>query len=93
MVVLRGRPIGSSGAGEGLGSESRAGQLDEQAREFILSNITRCILDQTLLIFISVKEGISKVLEEQLSLFRSEMMAIAGARSLIFRDFRACGAP
>lgn len=45
------------------------------------------------MIFGSVKEGILEVLEERLSSFRSKMMAIVGAQSFTFREFRACGAP
>ena len=45
------------------------------------------------MIFGSVKEGILQVLDERLSSFCYEMMAIVGARSLTFREFRACGSP
>ena len=45
------------------------------------------------MIFDSVKKGILEVLEERLSSYCSEMMTIAGARSLTFRELRACGAP
>ena len=45
------------------------------------------------MIFGLVKEGILEVLEEQLSLFHSEMTAITRARSLTFKEFGPCGAP
>ena len=61
MVVLRPRPAaGSSDAGEGSGSGSdpEVGQMDEQTREFLSSEVTRIILEQTPVIFGSIKEGI-----------------------------------
>ena len=71
MVTLRGRPVGDSCTGEGLGSESGAAQLGEQMREFISAEITRSILDQTPVIFGSVKEGILEILDERLGAFRN----------------------
>ena len=44
MVTLRGRPDSGYDTGEGLGSSSRAGQLDDQMQEFLSSEITRNIL-------------------------------------------------
>ena len=40
-----------------------------------------------------VKEGILEISVEWLSAFRSEMVALVGARSLTFREFQACGTP
>ena len=57
MVTLRGRPVGSSGAREGSGSGSEVGQFDEQMRELISTKITHSILDQTPVIFGTVKEA------------------------------------
>ena len=57
-MVLCTRPIGSSGIGEGSGSGSGAEQLDDHTREFISSEITCNILDQTLVIFGMIKVGI-----------------------------------
>ena len=37
IVTLRGRPDGSSGVDRGSGSDSGAGQIDVQMREFISS--------------------------------------------------------
>ena len=70
MVVLRPRPAGgSSGAGEGSGSGSGAEHLDEQTREFFTSEVTRIILEQTPVIFGSIKEGILELMDEKLSTF------------------------
>mgnify|MGYP001550121524 CR=1 FL=1 len=51
------------------------------------------MLDQTPVIFGTVKEGILEILGERLGAFRTELMAMLGARTLTFREFRACGAP
>ena len=69
MVTLCSRPANTSGIGEGSGSGSGAKQLDEQTREFISSEITRNILDHTLVIFGLVKEGILEILNERLHAF------------------------
>ena len=45
------------------------------------------------MIFGTVKEGILEILDERLSVFPYEMMALVGARLFTFREFRACGAP
>ena len=88
MVTLRGRPVGSSRAG---GSGSGAEQLDDQTQKFISSEITYIILERTPMIFSMVKEGIMELLDECLSSFHSNMVALIGARSLTFREFQACG--
>ena len=93
MVTLRGKPVGGSGAGKGSGLGSGVGQLDDQTKGFISSEIMCFILKQTHVIFDTVKESILEILVERLSAFCSEMVALVGARSLIFRDFRAYGAP
>ena len=93
MVTLRGRPVGTSGAGEGSGLGSGTEQLDDQKREFISSEITCCILDQTPVIFGTVKEDILNILDERLSSFCSEMVALVGVCSLTFKEFGECGAP
>ena len=86
MVAMRG------GFGSGSGSGSGAGQLDEQLREFISSDITRNILEKTLVIFGTIKEGIMEVLAECLGSFRSDMVVMMGPRNLIFHEFQTCGA-
>ena len=45
------------------------------------------------MIFGTIKEGIIEILDEHLDTFRTEMVAMVGARSLTFREFRVCGAP
>ena len=89
--MLRGRPHGGSGAGKGSGSDSGAGQLDDQRREFIPSDITRSIIDQTPVIFTTVKEG--KICDERLGAFRTEIAAMIGTLTLTFQEFKACEAP
>ena len=87
MVATR----GGSGSSSSLGFGSR--QLDQQMREFISSMINRNILEHTPVIFGTIKEGIMEVLEERLGSIHFEMVALVGARTLTFRDFRPCGAP
>ena len=55
--------------------------------------ITHSILNQTYVIFDSVKEGILEILNERLSAFHAEIMALIATHSLTFRDFQDCGAP
>ena len=63
MVTLRTRAVGSSGAGEGSSSGFGVGQLDEQKREFILSEVMHNMLDKTLVIFGMIKESILELLD------------------------------
>ena len=93
MVTLRTRPVGSFGVGEGSGSGLGVRQLDDQTREFISSEITCSILDQTPVIFGTIKEGILELLDERLSAFHTEVAAMMGPHTLTFREFKACGAP
>ena len=86
MVVLRRRPVGSSGAREGSGLCSGVGQLDNQMREFISSEIKRSILEQTPMIFGSFKEGILEILDERLSAFRAGIVALFRTHSLTFKE-------
>ena len=44
------------------------------------------------MIFGIVKEGIIEILNERLGLIHIEMVAMMGAHTLTFREFRACGA-
>ena len=78
MVTLRTRLVGSSGAGEGSGSGYGAGQLGDQMKEFILSKIICSIMDQTPMIFGTVKEGILEILDETLGAFHTKMAAMMG---------------
>ena len=61
MVTLREIPVGGSDAGEGSGSGSGAEQLEERMRELISVEVMRSILDQTPVIFGTVKEGILEI--------------------------------
>lgn len=63
MATLQGILVCGSGVGEGSCSGFGAGQLDDQMREFISSEITRNTLEQTLVIFGMVKEGIMEILD------------------------------
>ena len=58
-----------------------------------MSDITRGILEQTHIIFGSVKEVIMENMYELLGTFYTEIMAIVGDHTLSFHDFHACGAP
>ena len=93
MVVLRPRPeVGSSGEGTGSGSSSEL--VNERLRDFITSEIIRGILQSTLIIFGSIKEGIVELMEDRLRAFRSDMASgQSGSRMLSFKDFRGSGAP
>ena len=63
MVTLRERPVGGSGTGEGSGSGSGAEQLEERIRELISAKVMCSIVDQTPVIFGTVKEGILEILD------------------------------
>lgn len=80
MVVNR----GGSGPGERSGSGSGAGPLDDQMQEFILSEITRNILEQTLVIFVLINAGIMELMDERMGVFHIDMVALVGAHSLNF---------
>lgn len=84
MVTLQERPVGRSGAGEGSGSGSGAEQFEERMRELISTEVTRSIIDQTPMIFVTVKEGILEILDERLGAFHTEIMALMGARTMKF---------
>ena len=72
--------MSTCGGGSGSGSGSGVGiePMDEQMRDFISSEITRNILEQTPVIIGSVKEGIMKIFDECLGTFRREILAIVG---------------
>ena len=74
MVVLRSRPASDNGgAGEGSGSGSGDERIHEKTREFLSSEITRIILEQTPVIFGSINEGILELMDERLGTFRAEV--------------------
>ena len=62
-------------------------------QEFISLEITRGFVDQTPVIFGTVKERILEILDERFGAFHVEVLAIVRARTLSFSDFCACGAP
>ena len=87
----------TQGGGSNSGYVSNLGVgiqlISKQMREFISSEITYGILDQTPAICGSVKEGIQEILDECVGALCAEVMAIIGARSPSFPKFWACGAP
>ena len=63
MVVTQGCSCTSDGAGFG----SRVGFMDDPIQEIF--QLTHSILEQTPMLFVTVKEGISEILDERLALF------------------------
>ena len=92
MVVTRGGSYIGVGASGCSGSGSGTGVMDDRMREFISSEVTHNIIEQTPVIFGTIKEGIMELLDERLGAFHVEIRAMVGARSLNFWEFRACGA-
>ena len=70
---------GGSCPGQGSGLGSRVGPLDDWMRELISSEITRIILDQTPMIFGTIKEGIMENLDERIGAFHTQVIAMMGA--------------
>ena len=75
MVTLCEISVGSSGAREGSGSGSRAGQLEDQMRDFISAEIMRNIIDQTPVIFGSVREAIVELMDSHLEAFKAGIVS------------------
>ena len=93
MVVTR-HGAGGSGSGSRSGLGAGSEHVDDGLREFIASEITRGILDATLVIFESIKEGIIELMQDRLRAFRSDMVTSqSGPRTLSFKDFRGSDAP
>lgn len=65
---------GGSGPSEGSGSGFGVGLLGDQMQEFISSEITYIILEQTHVIFAMIKECIIEILDERLGAFHIEMV-------------------
>ena len=59
---------GADGSGSGSSSIMVTEPIDEGLREFITSKITRGILDATLMMFWSSKEGIMELMDDFVSL-------------------------
>ena len=70
MVTLRELPVSNSGVEEGSSSGFGAGQLDDQMRDFISAEIMRNIIDQTPVIFGSVREAIVELMDSHLEALR-----------------------
>lgn len=83
---------GGSSIGDRSGSGSGSGLLDDQMREFIFSENTRGILEQTPVISGTIKEVIIQMLDDHLGTLHTEIVAMVGARSVTFREFHACEA-
>ena len=67
--------------------------MDERLRNLIANEVTRGILNATLVIFGIVKEGIMEIMDEMLRSFRVQIAAgQIGARAPLFREFKVCGA-
>ena len=91
MVMTR---HGAGGSGSGSCSGTGSDPIDDGLREFIASKITRGILEMTLVIFGSIKEGIIELMEDCHREFRSDMAPCqSGTHTLSFKDFRGCEAP
>ena len=80
---------GPSGPSEGSSLGSRSGHMDDQIQEFISSEITHSIFEQTPVIFGTIKEGIMVLMNERLGKFPTKMVAMVGVHSLTFREFCA----
>ena len=62
-------------------------------REFIPAEVTHSILDATLVMFGTIKEGIIELMDERLRYFRVDIVAgQIGARTASLREYKACGA-
>ena len=87
--------MNTHGGDLGSSSDSCAGTklMDERMWEFISLEITRGILEQTPVIFGTVKEGIMEILDQHIGALHTEVIAIFGSCTLSFRKFHARGAP
>ena len=66
---------------------------DKRLHKIIATEVMRGILDATLVIFGTVKEGMMEIMKERLRLFRAVMVAAqVGARTPSFQEFKPCGA-
>ena len=91
MVMTRG---GAGGSVSRSGSVTGTEPIDEVLRDFIASKIMRGILDATPMMFGTIKERINEMMEEHLQAFRADLSVRQyGSHTLIFKDFRGCGAP
>lgn len=80
---------GSSGPCSGLGSS--VGPMDERICEFVLSEITRGILDAPHVMFGTIMYGINEFSDERLRALHLEFVAAhSGVQTLFFWVFKAC---
>ena len=64
----------SSGSGFGSGSGSGANPIDKRLREFITAEVTLGIVDATLLLFGTLKEGIMELMDKRFKYFWAEIV-------------------
>ena len=60
---------GGSSSGSGLGAGTEA--INERMREYISSEITHNILEQTPVIFSTIKDGITNIFDKPMGVFRT----------------------
>ena len=91
MVVTCG---GAGGSGFESGSGMGTKPIDDGLCEYIASEVTRDIIDATSMLFVSIKEGIIRLMEDLLRIFRADLAASQpGSRTLSIKDFKGHEAP
>ena len=81
---------GGSSSGSGSGPSSGTEPIDERLHEFIVVEVTRGILDATLVMFNTINEGIMYLMDERLMYFKAEIVAgQIGAQTPSFMEFKA----
>ena len=68
VVITRGY-----GSGSGSGSDVGTEIINERIHEFLMSEITRGILDSTPMMFGMMNEGIMEILDKHLGAFRTKI--------------------
>lgn len=63
------------GYGSASGSGTNVEQIDERIHEFIMSEMTRDILDATPMMFDTINKGIIDLLDERLWAFHAKIVA------------------
>ena len=83
--------ISSCGGGFGCGSGSCSGVkfIDERIQALVMSEIARGNLEETTVIFGTIKEGIMELMDDRLGEFLVEIAAgRVGAQTLFFKEFK-----